>query len=1203
MKKLKLILLLSLFGVVAHAQAPHYCDSVQAEFTSSAPECTGNTVDFANSGYSHPDCTYDWDFGANAIPATFSGELPPSVTYNLAGIKEASLTVTDVVTGCISYKNNGVQIYENPTVTFSASSMLVCEEETIDFTNTGSTGTEWIFTWDFGADATPAVSSAENPTGVYYLSSGAKTVTLNITNGNCIQSTSQVINVGETPVVDFASNAPICTGLDVDFTNLGSSTNCTFAWDFGIDATPGISSTEHPIGVVYSSDGAKIVSLTTTNTITGCSRNKVDGVLIRETPAASFTDSGDDCIGTDFAFTNTGTSGSQWNFTWDFGAGGIPQLSTTENPSGITYSTAGAKDITLTVNNAHCSNSITQSIDVFETPVCDFSSNAPVCDGLDVNFVNTGSTGGHTFAWDFGADATPATSTDENPSGVTYAVPGNKIVSLTTTDNLTGCTDQISQTITIDQTPLVSFTNSGDDCLGATFGFTNTGSTGSDWSYDWDFGESAIPEASSAENPTGIQYNTSGVKDILLTISNANCSNFIIQNLTVLETPEAEFAHTGPQCTGLDVDFTNTGTNIDVTFAWDFGVDATPATSTDENPTTITFATVGSHQVELVTTNTITGCTDNVIHTITINETPVADITTPGPTCLNFGFDFFNAGNTGEDWNYAWDFGDGANPPTSSAENPVGIMYDSYGKKYVSLTISNANCSNTVLDSTYVLETPSADFASTAPQCVGLPVNFTNTGDEVDVTFEWDFGTNSSPMTSTYEDPQNIVYDDFGTKIVNLVLTNQTTTCTDTIEQTITIHETPTASFSTNAPVCGDEGVDFTNTGSTGSNWSFAWDFGENSEPSSSTAQNPSQVNYTEGGTKSISLNVTDGVCSNSTTQDIEIFAYPEIDAGADTTICANASLLLGSEEIDGFSYEWFPSSLVDTVDIAQPIASPEAQVTNFMLTVTDAAGCMSKDSIIVTMLPSAIANAGPDGDMCFGDSIQIGTGLIEGQMYFWTPTEGVNDTLSPNPFASPIQTEIFTLNTFIPGCDTITDEVQVLIHQVPDVQATGTYSQDTVEMSQGEYVQLISNGAIQYEWTPEFSLDNSWIYNPIATPDSSTVYMVVGTDIYGCVGSDSVTVIVHTPGVFIPSAFTPNDDGKNDIFYIRGKGTISFELNIFNREGDFIYHSTNPDEGWDGTIQGTGKRVPNGAYVFHTIGEYSDGEKFNETGMINLIR
>jgi gliding motility-associated-like protein len=99
------------------------------------------------------------------------------------------------------------------------------------------------------------------------------------------------------------------------------------------------------------------------------------------------------------------------------------------------------------------------------------------------------------------------------------------------------------------------------------------------------------------------------------------------------------------------------------------------------------------------------------------------------------------------------------------------------------------------------------------------------------------------------------------------------------------------------------------------------------------------------------------------------------------------------------------------------------------------------------------------------------------------------------------------------------------------------------------------------------------------------------------------VTVIVNTPGIYVPNAFTPNDNGKNDIFYIRGKGTVSFELNVFNRNGDLIYHSTNPYDGWDGTIQGTGKKVPSGAYVYQTRGEYSDGEVFNLSGMINLIR
>ncbi|PLX06356.1 MAG: hypothetical protein C0596_17965 [Marinilabiliales bacterium] len=128
-------------------------------------------------------------------------------------------------------------------------------------------------------------------------------------------------------------------------------------------------------------------------------------------------------------------------------------------------------------------------------------------------------------------------------------------------------------------------------------------------------------------------------------------------------------------------------------------------------------------------------------------------------------------------------------------------------------------------------------------------------------------------------------------------------------------------------------------------------------------------------------------------------------------------------------------------------------------------------------------------------------------------------------------------------------------------------------------------------------------MFNPVAYPDSTTVYVVIGTDLYGCVGTDSITIMVNVPGVYIPNAFTPNNDGRNDKFYIRGKGTQSFQLDIFDRNGNLIYHTTNPDDGWDGTIQGTGKKVASGAYVYHTKGVFTDGEKFNESGMVNLIR
>ena len=914
------------------AQTPHYCDSVQADFTSSAPACTGEMVQFINSGYASADCTYEWDFGANATPATATGENPGLVTYNLAGLKQVSLTVTDVVTGCVSYKNKGAQIYENPTAAFNATSVNLCINETTDFMNLGSTGSQWIYTWDFGTDAVPSTSNAENPQGVYYTSSGSKTVSLVVSNGNCTESATINVTVQATPTVDFASSAPECTGLGVDFTNLGSSTDCAFLWDFRPGATPATSAFENPTDIIYSTFGSKQVQLTITNTTSGCSASLTDDILIRETPTVTFTNSGDGCLDGSFDFSNTGSSGSNWNYTWDFGAAAGPQTSTAENPIGITYNTSGTKDISLTINDAYCSNSLTQSIDVYETPEADFTSTAPECTGLSVDFTNTGSSTGMNFSWDFGTDATPATSTSENPAGIVYSSAGTKTITLLVTNTSTGCTDEIQKTITINQTPSVGINYSGDACLSEAFDFTNTGSTGGDWTFTWDFGEGAIPEGASAENPEGIHYSSSGIKTVQLTISDANCSNAASQTVEVFETPVADFTSTAPQCTGLTVDFTNTGSDTDVSWAWDFGADATPATGTSENPAGIVYSTVRTKEIELVATNNTTGCTDAMVKSITIHQTPTVSFTHSDNLCLSESFDFNNTGSTGEDWNYAWDFGAGAVPATANAENPIGVHYMSSGTKEISFTISNANCSNTATDNLQVLETPVADFTSTAPQCTGLPVNFTNTGDSVNVSYEWTFGENATPTASTDEDPAGIVYDLEGTKEIQLVTTNTTTGCTDTFMHTITINQTPDVSFTSNAPVCGDEGVNFQNTGSSGSEWNYSWDFGENANPDNSTAENPTGVMYSIGGTKSITLNITDGKCSNSYTDNIDIHEYPEVNAGLDTTICADASVQIGTPEISGYNYQWYPTTTLDQANIAQPVASPDAQITNYLL-------------------------------------------------------------------------------------------------------------------------------------------------------------------------------------------------------------------------------------------------------------------------------
>jgi gliding motility-associated-like protein len=128
-------------------------------------------------------------------------------------------------------------------------------------------------------------------------------------------------------------------------------------------------------------------------------------------------------------------------------------------------------------------------------------------------------------------------------------------------------------------------------------------------------------------------------------------------------------------------------------------------------------------------------------------------------------------------------------------------------------------------------------------------------------------------------------------------------------------------------------------------------------------------------------------------------------------------------------------------------------------------------------------------------------------------------------------------------------------------------------------------------------------IDDPIATPDETTVYVVEVTDHNSCQNLDSVMITVVDADIWAPTAFTPDGDGANDVFYIRNNGAEQFQFMVYNRNGELIFTTNNPDNGWDGTRQGTGEEMPSGAYVYSAKGELSDGNPFGQSGMVNLIR
>jgi gliding motility-associated-like protein len=157
-------------------------------------------------------------------------------------------------------------------------------------------------------------------------------------------------------------------------------------------------------------------------------------------------------------------------------------------------------------------------------------------------------------------------------------------------------------------------------------------------------------------------------------------------------------------------------------------------------------------------------------------------------------------------------------------------------------------------------------------------------------------------------------------------------------------------------------------------------------------------------------------------------------------------------------------------------------------------------------------------------------------------------------------------------------------------------------QICEGDSVQLTISGATTYTWSPASGLSNLLISSPIAFPSETISYLVTGTNDNGCTDTALIKVIVFSKsGLFIPNAFTPNNDGKNDCFRIpNAEGGTSYELAVFDRYGERVFFSRNPSECWNGRFKGT--ELPVGTYAYY-LNLTTSCEVIRKKGLINLIR
>ena len=267
---------------------------------------------------------------------------------------------------------------------------------------------------------------------------------------------------------------------------------------------------------------------------------------------------------------------------------------------------------------------------------------------------------------------------------------------------------------------------------------------------------------------------------------------------------------------------------------------------------------------------------------------------------------------------------------------------------------------------------------------------------------------------------------------------------------------------------------------------------------------------------------VTEGTCLPyySDTILIGVNPLPSVVASSDVTICEGESTTLS---VNGASfYSWSPTIGLSNPVIFNPVASPII-TTTYIVTGTDGNGCTNKDTVIVTVNPSPVANAGADKTICEEDTvIVIATG---GGTYSWSSGASTDSLI-----ISPITTTNYIVTvTGANGCIDI-DTVVVTVTSIPTADA----GLDTI-VCEGESIALIASGGSTYSWS---SGDNT--AQTIVTPTSTTTYTVT-VSIGSCTDSDQAVVIVNANPIANAGANETICDGESATLTASGGNTYSW--------------------------------------------------------------
>ncbi len=559
-------------------------------------------------------------------------------------------------------------------------------------------------------------------------------------------------------------------------------------------------------------------------------------------------------------------------------------------------------------------------------------------------------------------------------------------------------------------------------------------------------------------------------------------------------------------------------------------------------------------------------------------------------SCDGFTFDFTNLNNSILNTSFLWDFSDGF---TSNLENP-SHTYNVAGIYTIKLVVNQGSpCSDSATSQLKVFPGYFPGFTNNSPMCKGIPVSFqdaTIAAYGAPNSWIWDFGDPSvSTDVSTIKNP-SYTYSTAGSYVVSLVVGSDKG-CTGVFRDTIKIVDKPQLKLTNDTLICSIDTLQLNAQSTSGGNITWSPDY----NISNTSSFNP-QVWPAVTTTYLASYSDNFG-CSTTAQVKVSVVDSVTLLAMPDTTICTSDQLTLQVNS-DALQYSWTPANSLNNPQIKNPVATPPSST---LYTVKGSIGkCTSTDQVLVKTVAYPNAVVSPEAFICFGSGTQLSAS--GGSIYSWTPANYLSSPNIPNPrvINPPISVTYTVSVRDTLGCPKpVFKTVRV---NVIKIQANAGPADTSVVL--GQPLQLMATGSLHYSWFPGTWLNNPSISNPLALPQDNILYTVRVSDDAGCFGTDSILVKVYkiAPDLLVPTAFTPNGDGNNDVFRPIPIGMKSLDaFRVYNRWGQLLFSTTQQGLGWDGTIKGNPQDA--GTFVWYAEGTDYLGKRISRKGFVVLIR